>query len=792
MESELKKVSKECDVAQKEYDSFAEKFSNAEMELNFAKSSGDTVRIGEAQSVLTNLEKESLMAGENLDNLQSKASNLEESIKQVKMDPSISQEAIEVSKGLGVMESKLQTSKDKANNLKDELKQALNQKGNISQTLDEAKDKVSSLGSKLKSVFSKGSNPLKSMSDKISDLNKKVERFGKRITGLIASALIFNVLSNGLRNLASGFGSLLKSNSQFSSSLNQIKANLMTAFAPIYNYILPAINALMSALSRITGAIAGFVSGLFGKTVDQSKKSAAALYGQAKAYDKAGKSAKKAEGNLASFDKLEVIGDKGGSSGGGQDDIDFSGPVQQSGKLLDFLNQIKELIANGQYYDVGKIIAEKINETLSNIDWEKIKSKVGNIGTILAEFLNGSIENIDWFLIGKTLAEGLNTVIEFCYNFVKTFNWNAFGKAIGDGINGFIKNRDWSKLGQTISDFVKGLLESFITLMKTVDWPAIGDAIYEWFANIDWFGIIADMLVAITLALVGIGQAIGELIVNAIGEMVDYFKPYVDDAGGDFITGLLMGILDGLKNIGKWLKEHLVDPIVNGIKEMFGIHSPSTVMAEIGGYLVAGLMQGFDLEKIKEFFNKVVTNIKDIFRSIPNWFKDTFSKAWQAVKNVFSTGGKIFDGIKEGIANVFRTVVNGIIGGINKVISVPFKSINNMLNKVRNVDILGVSPFKGFWKQNPLSVPQIPMLAQGAVIPPNAKFTAILGDQRNGRNLEAPEKLIRQIVREETGDRDVIFNGTFVVQCEGIELGRASLKGLRLMEQKNGKKYLLN
>lgn len=785
METELKKVSKECDEAQKKYDAFADKFSNAEMELSFANSSGDTARISEAQGMLANLEKESLITADNLSNLQNKASSLENSINQIRMNPSTSQEAMDLTNKLSLMESKMQASTDKANNLKNGLNKTFNQDGNILSRLDDIKNKLGSVSGKLKSF----------VSDKISDLNKKVSHFGKRISGLIASALIFNVLSSGLRNLASGFGNLLKSNSQFSSSLNQIKANLLTAFAPIYNYVLPAINALMSALSRITGTIAGFVSGLFGKTAEQSKKNASALYGQAKAYEKAGKSAKKAEGNLASFDKLEVIGDKGDSSGGsGQDDIDFSGQIEQSGKLLEFLNKIKKMLENGQYYDVGKVIAEKINDSLNNIDWNKIKEKVGKIGDGIAEFLNGSIENINWILVGKTFAEGLNTIIEFCYNFVKKFNWKAFGDAIGNSITGFIKNIDWAKLGKTMSDFLKGLLDALIQAIKKTDWSAIGDAIYEWFTNIDWFGIIADMLVAITLALVGTGQAIGKLIVNAIEDMVDYFKPYVDDAGGDFIAGLLMGILDGMKNIGKWLKEHLVDPIVNGIKEMFGIHSPSTVMAEIGGFLVSGLMKGFDLEKIKEFFKKAVTTIKDIFKSIPDWFKDTFSKAWQAVKDVFSTGGKIFDGIKEGIANVFRTVVNGIIGGINKVIAVPFKSINGMLNKIRNVSVLGVSPFKGFWSQNPLAVPKIPMLAQGAVIPPNAKFLAMLGDQKNGRNLEAPESLIRKIVREESGNsnKEFILNLKAILECDKKQFGQLSFEGIRLKEQQNGKKYFLN
>lgn len=118
--------------------------------------------------------------------------------------------------------------------------------------------------------------------------------------------------------------------------------------------------------------------------------------------------------------------------------------------------------------------------------------------------------------------------------------------------------------------------------------------------------------------------------------------------------------------------------------------------------------------------------IKSVFSSIVGWFKDKFSQAWTAVKNVFSAGGKIFSGIKEGIASTFKTVVNGIIGGINKVIAVPFNAINKMLNKIRNISFLNISPFKNLWKENPLSVPQIPKLKVGTDFVPYDNMPAIL------------------------------------------------------------------
>lgn len=168
---------------------------------------------------------------------------------------------------------------------------------------------------------------------------------------------------------------------------------------------------------------------------------------------------------------------------------------------------------------------------------------------------------------------------------------------------------------------------------------------------------------------------------------------------------------------------------------------------------IGGLQDDFKSlwEKVSSGAVATWEGIKNAFKSVPEWFQGKFRDAWQKVKDVFSTGGRIWSGIKEGIESTFRTVVNAIIRGMNTIIAVPFNKINSMLNTIRNAHFLGISPFQNMWGVNPLPVPQIPMLARGAVIPANRQFLAVLGDQRNGNNLEAPESLLRQIVREEAG-----------------------------------------
>ena len=206
---------------------------------------------------------------------------------------------------------------------------------------------------------------------------------------------------------------------------------------------------------------------------------------------------------------------------------------------------------------------------------------------------------------------------------------------------------------------------------------------------------------------------------------------------------------------------------------------------------IGGLQDGFKSlwEKVASGALSAWEGIKNAFKSVPEWFQSKFRDAWQKVKDVFSTGGRIWSGIKEGIENTFRTVVNAIIRGMNTIIAVPFNKINSMLNTIRNAHFLGISPFQNMWGVNPLPVPQIPMLARGAVIPANRQFLAVLGDQRNGNNLEAPESLLRQIVREEAGSAGSRYE--FIARLDRRTLFDEVITEAKLRKGQTGKNPLV-
>lgn len=177
-------------------------------------------------------------------------------------------------------------------------------------------------------------------------------------------------------------------------------------------------------------------------------------------------------------------------------------------------------------------------------------------------------------------------------------------------------------------------------------------------------------------------QKVASAVVEAVAE---FFIGLWDDikAAWSAVTGFFTGIWDEIKKSAS----NLVESVAN---------------------FFSGMWDG-----LKNGAKAAWEGIKSVFGSIADWFKDKFSKAWQAVKDVFSTGGKIFDGIKDGIVSAFKTVVNAIIRGINKVIALPFDGINAVLEKIKNVSILGYQPFDWIGQ---LPVPQIPELKRGGIL----------------------------------------------------------------------------
>lgn len=165
---------------------------------------------------------------------------------------------------------------------------------------------------KFGNLFSRNSNKVTQGTRSMSMGNNA---FLQSMKYLLPSLIVYQLIGGAISKLAGGMMSALKTNDQFSNSLNQIKVNLMTAFYPIYNAILPAINAMMSAIATLTGQLASFIAGLFGTTYQAAKQGASGLYDNVQAMNDTGSSATKAKDkvdklqrSLMGFDEINRIG----------------------------------------------------------------------------------------------------------------------------------------------------------------------------------------------------------------------------------------------------------------------------------------------------------------------------------------------------------------------------------------------------------------------------------------------------------------------------------------------------
>lgn len=123
--------------------------------------------------------------------------------------------------------------------------------------------------------------------------------------------------------------------------------------------------------------------------------------------------------------------------------------------------------------------------------------------------------------------------------------------------------------------------------------------------------------------------------------------------------------------------------------------------------------------KASEVFENVKAAISNTIEKIKSKFEEIKTKivnVGTAIKNAFTNGGELFKGFKDGLENVFKTLVNSVLKGMNTIISWPLQKLNGMLNTIREVSFLGISPFKNLWGYSPIGIPQIPLLAKGGVV----------------------------------------------------------------------------
>ena len=294
---------------------------------------------------------------------------------------------------------------------------------------------------------------------------------------------------------------------------------------------------------------------------------------------------------------------------------------------------------------------------ISSVDWTKASSSA-------ADFINGYFSGIDWSGLGMTIGAGINGLVELIFGTLAGVDWVLLGESVASGVMSIWNTIDWANAGKLVSDGVIGILDGISAAIESIDWQKLGSDVATFVGNIDWSGVFTSLSHGIGAAFGGLTGFLWGLIKDAWEDTKKYFKPYFEEYGDNIIGGLWAGICDAFSNAGQWIYDNIFTPFMDGFKKAFGIHSPSTEMATMGGYLVEGLKNGIT-NGWKTLKSRAATLWSDFKRDVSNkWasLKTTLkSTSWTDV------GSNLVSGLKSGISSAWsglKSTVSSLAEGL--------------------------------------------------------------------------------------------------------------------------------
>lgn len=603
--------------------------------------------------------------------------------------------------------------------------------------LDEAKTKAGELVQQITDASGASAR----MAEASARVEKSMNKFGRRLSGVLRSALVFTVLSRGLSQLRSWLSETIMRNEAARASIARLKAALLTLAQPILEVVIPVFVKLVDILTQVVTAIAKFFGMLSGKSWASQKAAAQGLSDEEKALKGVGAAADDARKSMAGFDEINQItsnqasGGGGGAGGAASTDIapDFSSLDMAEDKLHDILGLVGAIAAG--------LLAWKIASMFTN-DLSKIAgialAAAGAFALVyfwLDAWKNGiDLQNFLGMLAGlAALAAGLAI---------------AFGP-IAAGIALVVGGLAMLVVG------IKDVIENGFNLVNTLTIIAglLAAGIGISLLTGSWIPLLIAGFAAALVALVSF-TGHGEELIEGLKNIIDGF--------GKFFKGVFTGDLklaaEGAKQIWAGLKQTW-NAIVNSIKDAWSafitwLQGKNPALAAI--FETIGKLFSDQYNAWKKILSGLITFLTGVFTG--DW-----KKAWNGVLDILKGVWNLIVGTVEG-------AINFIIDGINLLIS----ALNKIHFEVPDwVPLVGGKSF-GI-NITPVSRVSLPRLASGAVIPPNREFMAVLGDQKSGTNIETPLATMVQAFKQainETGGmggRQI----TVVMQLDHRELGRA-------------------
>lgn len=497
-----------------------------------------------------------------------------------------------------------------------------------------------------------GDGAITTTTQRIKSASKAATYFGSRLRQLVAGALIFNLISKALTTLVNGMGTAILKTNGVRQAFAQLKGSAATAAAGLASALAPVITWLINLINSLLNAFIRLISLITGKSIGAMKK-------QGKAISATGSAAKKASGELAKFDELDVLNKN--DSGGSGIAPDFSGidetATALSDRMKELLDKFKEGFKKG-FGDAGEGLKNikddlaKIGAILKEI-WTdpEVSAAVKRFADTCAYALGevvGAAASIG-VSIAENLVGGLARYLERNKEFLKGILANAFN--LGADIVGLFGDfaaavavvfRSLGSEGakQLTSGFIGIFVNSTLGMVQTMEQigyalakplmqPFIDNAekIREVFSN--FFAAIAPFFVGISDGIANFYAALGNLYNEVIKPLIDGLAEFNSSILGSLLDklnaflesltgladplhiageaiGFLVGAFGGLQVAAGW-----VSAAVGFLASPFGI-----AVAAIGAAIAAGVLLYQNWDMAKDKVQGLIDTIQPAFAAI--------------------------------------------------------------------------------------------------------------------------------------------------------------------------------
>lgn len=623
--------------------------------------------------------------------------------------------------------------------------QAIGSIGNKANNLAKGFDKVQKSVANARKMASKAIHPFRTLKELMGGVSSGGNGMGlgRMIGSSILFSTIFGAISQIKQAVKEGSDNLVQYSDTYNKSISGMVSSLLylknawaAAFAPIINVVAPYVSAFIDMMARALNSVGQFMAALTGKGFVVQAKKAWKDYGASiadtsknasKGLNSTNDAAKKLKKTIFGFDELNVLtsnddtGSSGGSGSGGGSGGGYTGPspsdmfetIKVSDSMKDLADKFKEALAKSDFTDIGRMISDKLSNALESIQWDKVYHHAENFGKDIATFLNGLITPRLFYNLGATIANSINAALHGANAFAINFDWKNLGSSLASSVKGFFENWDAGLTGETFSNFVTGIIEAVTSFVETLDedntFKDVGQKLVDLICGIDWGKLIWDvggLIKAFAKALVDfpaqLFQGIAEEIVDKIFgegtaekasektfmgqvEKNSSLKEKFESAGQDATQGFLDGFVEAVKTFPAWLKKEFVDPFIQGFKDLFGIHSPSTVMEEIGQWILPGFLNG----------------VKEKVTDVINWFKDLPGKTKDALGNAKDWLVEKGKGAIEGIKNGWEAVKDSnFLQNARKLKDEAFTAVGDVAGKVKQKGIDLISGIKSGYENS--------------------------------------------------------------------------------------------